>query len=74
MFANVKQRLKMRPHKLWRMALTDLLSGTGTDSIFFLVFISATGQLIMKPLSLLYYSTLVLGGLLGNKGGIENFT
>lgn len=78
-FANAKQRLKMRPHKL-EDGLTDLLSGTSTDgfSFFFfsfrVVFVSATGRLIMKPLSLLENSTLMFSGLEGNRESIVNFT
>lgn len=50
-FANAKQRLKMRPHKLWRMdRLICFLAQT--LMAFYLAFVSVTGQ----------YSTLTLVG------------
>lgn len=41
-FANAKQRLKMRPHKL-EDGLTDLLSGTSTDGFSFFFFSLSCG-------------------------------
>ena len=59
-FVNVKQSLKMRPHKLWRMDRLICFLAQALTAFFFLVcvFVSATGQLITKPPSLLHYSTL----------------
>lgn len=72
MFANAKQRLKMRPHKLWRMDRLICFLAQALTAFFFLwgggVFVSATRQLIMKPLSLLDQSTLMFRGLVGNRG------
>lgn len=66
MFVNAKQRAKQETTQTLEDGPTDLLSGTGADGFFFfLVFVSATGQLIMKPLSFLNYSTLVFRGLVG---------
>lgn len=72
MFANAKQRLKMRPHKLWRMDRLICFLAQALTAFFFFggggVFVSATRQLIMKPLSLLDQSTLMFRGLVGNRG------
>lgn len=73
-FANAEQRLKMRPHKLWRMDWLICFLAQALTAFFFLVFVSVTGWLIMKPLSLLHYSTLMVRGLVGNRGRIVYFT
>lgn len=72
MFANAKQRLKNETTQTLEGRLTDLLSGTSNNIISVCVFVSATRQLIIKPLSLPQYSTLMFRGLVGNRVNAGN--